>query len=78
MASQEGLQPLKSPMQHLRDFFTVQLEQSDLAIGSFDGVHRGHQALIKALVEHAHQRKKQSCLVSWAWTMSSRSNLIGA
>jgi riboflavin kinase/FMN adenylyltransferase len=41
-------------MQHLRDFFSVQLDQCDLTIGSFDGVHRGHQALINALVENAH------------------------
>ncbi len=65
MASKEGIQPLKSPMQHLRDFFTAQLEQSDLTIGSFDGVHRGHQALIKALVEHAHQENRPAVVLTF-------------
>ena len=45
-------------MQHLRDFLSVQLEQSDLTIGSFDGVHRGHQMLIKALVENSRRENR--------------------
>lgn len=52
-------------MQHLRDFFTAKLEQSDLTIGSFDGVHRGHQALIKALVEHAHQENRPAVVLTF-------------
>ncbi|MGB2896591.1 MAG: bifunctional riboflavin kinase/FAD synthetase [Anaerolineales bacterium] len=52
-------------MQHLRDFFSVQLDQSDLTIGSFDGVHRGHQTLIKALVENAHQENRPSVVLTF-------------
>jgi len=65
MASEEGFQPLKSPMQHFRDFFSVQLDQSDLTIGSFDGVHRGHQALIKALVDHAHKENRPAVVLTF-------------
>jgi len=52
-------------MQHLRDLFSVQLEQCDLTIGSFDGVHRGHQALINALVQHAHQADRPAVVLSF-------------
>lgn len=52
-------------MQHLRDFFSVQLEHCDLTIGSFDGVHRGHQALINALVHHAHQADRPAVVLTF-------------
>ena len=41
-------------MKHVRDLSDFHLEGCDLTIGSFDGVHLGHQALIRAMVAHAH------------------------
>lgn len=43
-------------MQHLRDLNAHTLERCALTIGSFDGVHRGHQTLIRAMVEDARQK----------------------
>jgi riboflavin kinase/FMN adenylyltransferase len=46
-------------MPHHRDLEDVSLADTWLTIGSFDGVHLGHQLLIKKMVEaaHAHQQK---------------------
>jgi riboflavin kinase/FMN adenylyltransferase len=41
-------------MQHYRSLNDVNLPAAWLTIGSFDGVHRGHQAIIGKLVENAH------------------------
>jgi riboflavin kinase/FMN adenylyltransferase len=40
-------------MQHIQDLKSVQLDHCYLTIGSFDGVHRGHQEIIKGLVSDA-------------------------
>jgi riboflavin kinase/FMN adenylyltransferase len=37
-------------MEHVRDLAQLQLSQSCLTIGSFDGVHRGHLSLIEGMV----------------------------
>ncbi len=42
-------------MQHHWSLNKVQLVDSWLTIGSFDGVHRGHQSVIRELVAGAHQ-----------------------
>ena len=42
-------------MQHLRALDGVFLQGSWVTIGSFDGVHLGHQAIIRRLVDGAHQ-----------------------
>jgi len=36
-------------MEHVRDINSLQLNGCELTIGSFDGVHRGHQALITCM-----------------------------
>ena len=36
-----------------------------LTIGNFDGVHRGHQALLKKLVDNAKQLGVQSCVMTF-------------
>lgn len=45
-------------MQHIRSLDGVHLSQSWLTIGSFDGVHLGHQEIINNLVREAHIRGK--------------------
>jgi len=41
-------------MQHLHDLDSIRLDGAWLTIGAFDGVHRGHQAIIRELVAGAH------------------------
>lgn len=43
-------------MKHIRDLAKIHLPESNLTIGSFDGVHLGHQALLKAMAAHAHEK----------------------
>jgi riboflavin kinase / FMN adenylyltransferase len=52
-------------MQHLRSLDHVQLESAWITIGSFDGVHRGHQVLVKNLVEQAHQSGNPAVVVTF-------------
>jgi hypothetical protein len=54
-----------SYMQHLRSLDHLQLESAWITIGSFDGVHRGHQALIKRLVGEAHQAGHLAVVVTF-------------
>ncbi len=42
-------------MQHLQDLSEVQLERSSLTIGSFDGVHLGHQDLLERMIKPAKE-----------------------
>ena len=55
MASPQGLPGVAAGMEHVRGLERLHLEGSTLTIGSFDGVHLGHQALIRALVGSARQ-----------------------
>lgn len=42
-------------MQHFHHLYDVTLSQPSLVtVGVFDGVHRGHQTLLRQLAEHAH------------------------
>jgi riboflavin kinase / FMN adenylyltransferase len=52
-------------MQHLRSLEHVHLDSAWISIGSFDGVHRGHQALIKKLVAEAHRSGHLAVVVTF-------------
>ena len=52
-------------MDHLRDLSAVKLDGCVLTIGSFDGVHRGHQALISTLVSTARQADLPSVVMTF-------------
>jgi riboflavin kinase / FMN adenylyltransferase len=52
-------------MQHLRSLEHVHLDSAWITIGSFDGVHRGHQALIKRLVAEAHRAGHLAVVVTF-------------
>jgi riboflavin kinase/FMN adenylyltransferase len=42
-------------MQHIQTLDGIQIENAWLTIGSFDGLHRGHQAIVEQLTTGAHQ-----------------------
>lgn len=46
----------------LEDFY---IDNSWITIGSFDGVHRGHQILIKSLVNSAHKAKTPAVVITF-------------
>jgi riboflavin kinase/FMN adenylyltransferase len=51
--------------QHLTTLDGVTLNNTWLTIGSFDGVHRGHQQLITELTEKAHQAGEKAVVLSF-------------
>jgi len=52
-------------MQHFHNVEEIQLEQSWLTIGSFDGVHLGHQQIIHDLVKGAHDNGQPAVVVTF-------------
>ncbi len=52
-------------MQHYRSLSDLRLQNTWLTIGSFDGLHRGHQAIIQALVKQAHRAGAQAAVLSF-------------
>jgi riboflavin kinase/FMN adenylyltransferase len=49
-----------------RDFTAIQLDRPTvLTIGTFDGVHRGHQALLTQLQQSAHQRGALATVIAF-------------
>jgi len=52
-------------MQHFHDLKKISLEESLVTIGSFDGVHIGHQQIIHSLVDRAHQVGKPAVVVTF-------------
>jgi len=55
VASSQGLCQIAKPMDHVRDLHSLYLDGCELTIGSFDGVHRGHQALIASIASKARE-----------------------
>lgn len=52
-------------MQHYRSLHDISLKNSWLTVGVFDGVHRGHQAIIKQLTDGAHALGLSACLLTF-------------
>lgn len=52
-------------MQHLHSLDHVQLSSAWISIGSFDGVHRGHQSLVKNLVDEAHRAGHPAVIITF-------------
>jgi riboflavin kinase/FMN adenylyltransferase len=52
-------------MQHFRNITDIQLTQSWLTIGSYDGVHIGHHQILLALVEQAHEHGEPAVVVTF-------------
>jgi riboflavin kinase/FMN adenylyltransferase len=52
-------------MQHLRSLETLAIKSAWVTIGSFDGVHRGHQQIIQELVAHAHRAGVPAVVVTF-------------
>ena len=60
------------PMQLIRGLHNLKKQSSCvLTIGNFDGVHIGHQEIIKRLVEKSHELKMPSLVVSFSVTPES-------
>jgi len=52
-------------VQHYTSLDGVNIQNTWLTIGSFDGVHLGHQQLIRELNNHAHQAGSKSCVLTF-------------
>jgi riboflavin kinase/FMN adenylyltransferase len=52
-------------MQHFRSLESVHLEDVWLTIGSFDGVHRGHQEVIHKLTAEAHHNSASAVVLTF-------------
>lgn len=52
-------------MRHIRSLAGISLGKTWLTIGVFDGVHRGHQQILKALTEGAHAQGAQAVVLSF-------------
>ena len=52
-------------MQHYRSLGEVTLQNSWLAIGVFDGVHRGHQQIIRRLTAGAHENNAPAVVLTF-------------
>jgi len=60
------------PMQLIRGLHNIKKQSGcALTIGNFDGVHIGHQEIIKRLVKKAHELKMPSLVISFSVTPES-------
>lgn len=53
-------------MQHFRSFEEAAFQHAFATIGTFDGVHRGHQAILVPLVEAAHASQNPAVVVTFS------------
>ena len=65
MASTKGVQSVIFCMEHTRQLDSIQLDSCVLTIGSFDGVHLGHKALVQRAVKHAKRYKIPSVVLTF-------------
>ncbi len=65
MASTKGVQSVIFCMEHTRQWDSIQLDSCVLTIGSFDGVHLGHKALVERAVKHAKRYKIPSVVLTF-------------
>jgi riboflavin kinase/FMN adenylyltransferase len=49
-----------------RGYENLNLEEPVVTLGIFDGVHRGHRALIDCLVSRAKEEKKESAVITFS------------
>ena len=50
----------------LRDLFKVRLDRPSIAtIGTFDGVHLGHQKILKSLISNSKKSSLKSILITF-------------
>ena len=52
-------------MQHIRSLEDLKIDASWVTIGSFDGVHLGHQAIIRQMVAGSHAAGSQAVVVTF-------------
>lgn len=52
-------------MQHIHSFEEVGLKESWATIGTYDGVHRGHQAILVPMIQQAHQAGVPAVVVTF-------------
>ncbi|NTU76134.1 MAG: hypothetical protein HGA86_08450, partial [Anaerolineaceae bacterium] len=52
-------------MAHIKALTDLNLTDSWLSIGSFDGVHRGHQTLIRTMKDQAHRAGSQAVVITF-------------
>ena len=43
----------------------VPISGSIVTMGTYDGLHRGHQEIVKQVVVHAHSKNVQSVLITY-------------
>jgi len=53
-------------MLHLRSLWDASIKEAWLAIGAFDGVHRGHQKILKGMVSGAHQAGSPAVVLTFS------------
>ena len=52
-------------MQHLRDLQSINIPRAEAAVGTFDGVHRGHAMLLSSMVTSAHNLSLPAVVVTF-------------